>query len=139
MQAEDRASPAPAAIPAGRRTTVINIHGRDPAALRADPRFVYVGWVVRTHGWPGSFWGVGMTAPTPAGRAAAAGRLGREIAGDSERARFLRSRLGELRGKVLGCWCCDWDGHGEPAVPCHAVVLARLADAPPERDAPRRR
>jgi hypothetical protein len=32
----------------------------------------------------------------------------------------LLARLGELRGKVLGCWC-------KPG-PCHGDVLARLAD-----------
>jgi hypothetical protein len=32
----------------------------------------------------------------------------------------LMARLGELRGKVLGCWC-------KPN-PCHGDVLARLAD-----------
>jgi hypothetical protein len=23
---------------------------------------------------------------------------------------------------------CDWPGHGEPSSPCHAVLLARLAE-----------
>jgi hypothetical protein len=32
----------------------------------------------------------------------------------------LLARLGELRGKVLGCWCSP--------LPCHGDVLARLAD-----------
>ena len=45
---------------------------------------------------------------------------------------FIRSNFPELRGKTLGCWCCDlftyplrgwgWDHL------CHAVVLARLAE-----------
>ena len=33
----------------------------------------------------------------------------------------LLAQLGELRGKVLGCWC-------KPK-PCHGDVLAELADA----------
>jgi len=33
----------------------------------------------------------------------------------------LLARLGDLRGKVLGCWCAP--------LPCHGDVLARLADA----------
>ena len=33
----------------------------------------------------------------------------------------LLARLGELRGKRLGCWCAPR--------PCHGDVLARLADA----------
>lgn len=34
----------------------------------------------------------------------------------------------ELRGKVLACWCGDFDAeeHGEPR--CHAQILARVAD-----------
>lgn len=32
----------------------------------------------------------------------------------------LMSRIGELRGKVLGCWC-----HPKP---CHGNILAELAD-----------
>jgi hypothetical protein len=35
----------------------------------------------------------------------------------------LIAALGELRGKVLGCWC-------KPQ-PCHGDVLTELADAPP--------
>jgi Domain of unknown function (DUF4326) len=31
----------------------------------------------------------------------------------------LMAALGELRGKVLGCWC--------PPAPCHGEVLVRLA------------
>jgi Domain of unknown function (DUF4326) len=33
----------------------------------------------------------------------------------------LMGALGELRGKVLGCWCSP--------KPCHGDVLARLANA----------
>jgi hypothetical protein len=36
----------------------------------------------------------------------------------------LMAALGEIRGKVLGCWC-------KPAA-CHGDVLARLADATKE-------
>jgi hypothetical protein len=32
----------------------------------------------------------------------------------------LLARLGQLRGKVLGCWCSP--------LPCHGDVLAQLAD-----------
>jgi hypothetical protein len=35
----------------------------------------------------------------------------------------LMAALGELRGKVLACWCAP--------LPCHADVLARLADRGP--------
>lgn len=36
--------------------------------------------------------------------------------------------LYELSGKRLGCACGDWQP-GEPEIACHAVVLAKLADA----------
>lgn len=35
----------------------------------------------------------------------------------------LMAAIGELRGKVLGCWCAPR--------PCHGDVLARLADESP--------
>jgi hypothetical protein len=40
----------------------------------------------------------------------------------------MRKRLHELRGKTLGCWCGCWKP-GEPELLCHAVVLAKLANA----------
>jgi hypothetical protein len=36
----------------------------------------------------------------------------------------LMSKLPELKGKVLGCWCKDWQGRGT----CHGDVLAELAN-----------
>jgi len=37
------------------------------------------------------------------------------------------SRLHELRGKTLGCWCRTAKN---PDAPCHGAMLARLADGP---------
>ena len=109
---------------------MVNVRGLERAALVADPDFVYVGRAVRRGGgWPGSIWGNSHTSASCGGAAEAVRRFEQEIRGYSNRAIFLRSLLGELRGKTLGCWCCDWDGHGEPSKPCHAVVLARMADA----------
>ncbi len=57
-------------------------------------------------------------------------RIGRDGGRDEVIARYeawlgrqpaLLARLGELRGKRLGCWCVPR--------PCHGDVLARLADA----------
>ncbi len=57
-------------------------------------------------------------------------RIGRDGGRDEVIARYeawlghqptLLARLGELRGKRLGCWCAPR--------PCHGDVLARLADA----------
>lgn len=41
--------------------------------------------------------------------------------GDHPAALWIREHVHELAGQTLGCWC-DQDG------PCHAQVLARLAD-----------
>lgn len=38
----------------------------------------------------------------------------------------LLARLGELKGRVLGCWC---KGPATPDRACHGDVLAALADA----------
>jgi hypothetical protein len=96
-------------------TRVINVGGRDRALLLADPDFVYVGR--RTRGWPASPWG-NPYRPGPDGTLA-------EVLARYEHEHLasrpdLLAMLPELRGKVLGCWC-----HPKP---CHADVLARLAD-----------
>ena len=38
----------------------------------------------------------------------------------------LMAALGEIRNKILGCWC-------KPDKPCHGDVLAKLADGAAER------
>jgi hypothetical protein len=129
-------------------TTVTTVRGKIPADLRADPDFVYVGRSCA--GWTGSPWGnpfrIGMRplaatnqlidvhhqSPQPI-RIAFAGPLDAwkvvECYAAWLQARpALRSRLPALRGKVLGCWCGDWRPE-EPEIPCHAVVLAQLANA----------
>jgi hypothetical protein len=134
-------------------TTVINVRGRKRAELEADPDFIYVGRRVPRAGWPDSPWGnpfkVGMDSIEAVRLFDHWGQSGivdrqvicviDEATLDAEAAvefcrqwvvscPALRARLPELRGKILGCWCCDWDGTGEPSRPCHAVILARLAD-----------
>ena len=116
-------------------TTVVNVRGREPAVLRADPAFVYVGRALPRRGWRASPWGnpfvvdkavtVDGVAYPAADAALCVERYREWLAQRPE----LMARLPELRGRMLGCWCCDWDGRGEPASPCHAVWLARMADA----------
>jgi hypothetical protein len=136
--------------PADRPTTVINVSRltRDRrAALAADPSFVYCGRAFA--GWPASVYG----NPFKGGMGAAEARalLTRAGIADADRIRLAspltvaqavacyrlcwtatpgrREKIrAELRGKVLGCWCVEWGGVGEPARPCHAVELARIAD-----------
>jgi hypothetical protein len=115
-------------------TTVISVRGRKPAELELIPGFVYVGRSVPRSGWKASpFANPWRAAPDyPVEKVVA--DFEREILGanDSCKGPFteMKRRLPELRGKVLGCWCCDWDGKGKPSKPCHAVVLAKLADGP---------
>lgn len=133
-------------------TTVNAVQGCDRPALMADPRFVYVGR--RCHGWPASDWGnpfkVGMPTDHVVRLIDGWGRrklIDRDIVCIFDAPTLdvemtvelyrqyvlacptLRRRLGELRGKTLGCWCVCWNGNGDPTRPCHAVVLAKLADA----------
>jgi len=121
------------------KTTVVNVRGKSREDLEADPLFVYVGRAVgrSSDGWPASDFGNPYRA---------SGRLG-SIAAVRDFEKDLRTAIREpgaqrvhpcfhamakalptLRGKKLGCWCCSWPGEGEPEKPCHAVVLARLAD-----------
>ena len=118
-----------------RPTTVINVRGCKPADLLADPRFVYVGRALPRRGWKASPWG----NPFPVDRAVTVDGVEyppapAEVCVERYREWFARQphlidALPTLKGKRLGCWCCAWDGSGEPAQPCHAVWLARRADA----------
>lgn len=119
------------------RTTVVNVRGRKPGDLMNIGNFLYVGRPVPRCGWRGSPWANPWKVsrepsetlrPNEVPTAEEAVRLyegwiRREIQ-TSHRAYPIR----ELIGKQLGCWCVDWNGKGEPAAPCHAVVLARIAN-----------
>lgn len=118
------------------RATVINVRGRKYAELAADPDFVYVGRACK--GFPGSPFGNPFRTAGAYSAAIAVADFGRElrVAIDEPGASrvhpaFARMAklLPTLRGKRLGCWCTDWGGEGEPAKPCHAVVLARIVNA----------
>jgi hypothetical protein len=96
-------------------TRVINVGDRDRAELLSDPDFVYVGR--RTRGWPDSPWGNPYRVGQHGTLAEILARYEHEhLASHPE----LLAMLPELRGKTLGCWCAP--------KPCHADVLARLAD-----------
>lgn len=124
-------------------TTVIDLHGRDHAKLRSDPNFVYVGRAQPRVGYKCSIWAnpfkVGMAhqkaikllkidllerSPTFNANQCAAAYFFWVHDQDS-----LINACHELSGKVLGCWCTNWRPEdGEPSQPCHAVVLAKLAN-----------
>ena len=40
----------------------------------------------------------------------------------------MQARIGELRGKVLGCQCCTYDGVARPVPWCHAASLAHFVN-----------
>jgi hypothetical protein len=100
-------------------TTVVNLKGH-----RDDPEFadvVYVGRALRRGGW--DLGGSPLANPFRPGRD---GTRAEVVARYRE---YLLSRpdlmalLPGLRGKRLGCWCAP--------EPCHAEVIAELADAGP--------
>lgn len=120
-------------------TAVVKVGWRkaDREAFLADPGNVYVGrdyLGYRDLGWGNPFH-LKTTGPAAAGILAGVGAappddlppgpIGRDRAIRCYE-RWLRAqpallaRLPELRGKTLGCWCAP--------EPCHADVLAKLAD-----------
>lgn len=129
-------------------TTVISVRGRSAKELKGDPNFVYVGRAARG-GWKASPWGNPFRFKPPNTMVIDFGVV--DIAWFNTQATVDRSmstaekcvdlyrqwiafreplmarRFSELKGKTLGCWCGDWR-HGDPEIPCHAVVLAKLAE-----------
>ncbi|MFF3764090.1 DUF4326 domain-containing protein [Streptomyces sp. NPDC001922] len=100
-----------------RRTTVVNLKGH-----RDDPDYadvVYVGRAMHRGGW--DLKGSPLASPFRPGRDGT-----REEVLEQYRAYLLErpdllALLPELRGRRLGCWCVP--------LPCHAQVIAELADA----------
>lgn len=106
-------------------TTVINLRGRladfGPRLDRAPAELLYVGrrafvggWQLKASPWANPF--PVTTSPEEAVRRYA-WRLRHHAA--------LLRHVGELRGRTLACWCVP--------LPCHARLLALLADAPDPR------
>jgi hypothetical protein len=137
----------PDGIAAVRAGTVVDLGGRSHLDWAGDPSFVYVGRAVPRLGWKASPFANPFRVCRRTPEFATPSAVVREFGGWLEgvilgeisqhahpklREHFTRMArlLPELKGKALGCWCCDWDGEGEPSDPCHAVVLARLANAP---------
>jgi hypothetical protein len=113
-------------------TRVVDLHNLTPQQVEAIADLVYVGRAQRfskkkcarvTSDWASPF--KPKDYPREKNPAAACVEAYRQ---DLLKKPALLARLPELRGKVLACWCCDWPGHGEPPAPCHAVLLARMAD-----------
>lgn len=130
----------------GQVTTVINVRGRKDLDFSGHDGVIYVGRAVPRAGYQRSRWANPWKASEFASAHACVEHyaqmvkhvLGYEVGNNYdmkiktlyEVEMFYEGikTACQLRGRVLGCWCCDWNGTGEPAAPCHAVVLARLAD-----------
>lgn len=126
-------------------TTVACVRGMTPSALLTDPRKLYVGRRGR-HGWKGSRWSNpfrddGGAVEVQYDRVdpdwfhrtftAAAIRGKRPVDFYSpwlDTQPRLLAAIPELVGFELCCWCGSW-APGEPDMPCHAVVLAKRANA----------
>ena len=93
-------------------TKVVNLHNK---GVNYD---VYIGRAVPRRGLRRSFWANGFIEGIDGDRDTIIRLYEEDLLKDIERL----SRIGELKGKVLGCWCA-------PA-PCHGDVLARYADNP---------
>lgn len=139
-------------------TRVISVRGKGRAVLLADPNFRYVGrrcgaWPKSPWGNPfragewarGAIRRVNDTYDDPKLHEAlwalepigGPGRLMPDLTAEEACALYrawvahhpdLSESLRELQGKTLGCWCGEWEP-GQPEIHCHAVVLAKLADA----------
>ncbi len=121
-------------------TRVVSVRGRKRAELEADPNFEYVGRAVRFTTW---------TERSPFANPFYQGITLEKAFAIMRPVKYLPSvfqspvelfhewllcqpdlmaKLPRLRGKTLGCWCGTWTP-GQPDIGCHAVVLARLANA----------
>lgn len=114
----------------GTLTTVVRVNGQNPQLWRADPQHLYVGRRVflrsgihKGQHWPNSALGNPYrvnTEDTLTERRRVLEMFERFLATDQ----YRLSQLGKMQGKVLGCWCCNWDGITQPRPLCHAAVYA---------------
>lgn len=127
-------------------TTVISVRRRKIEELSAIPEFLYVGRAVPRSGWGqtsrwSNAWRVAQFVSPEACVAHYTMMVGRVMAGETRLAPECLTRSTYewemfvhgiqtahlLRGRVLGCWCGEWQP-GQPDIPCHAVILAKLAE-----------
>jgi hypothetical protein len=98
-------------------TTVVKIQRRNGQVVQDCD--VYIGRPVSRGGWnlPNSKWANPFTVAKAGSVEEAVALFESYLLKNQE----LMASIGELRGKVLGCWC-------KPG-PCHGDVLARLANS----------
>ncbi|WP_346268491.1 DUF4326 domain-containing protein [Streptomyces sp. VN1] len=109
--------------PEAATTTVVDLHGR-----QGDPEFadvVYVGRPMFQGGW--RLHGHVLANPYRVGKHGdAAAVVEKYRTWLDERPQLVARELPKLRGRRLGCWCPEEQ-------PCHARVLAELADQEVDR------
>ena len=104
-------------------TRVIHVKEWD----RTDPTQIYIGRPVPRKGIAGSPWANPFPITEEMSRELSIRWFGEWVAGSPEHsATWIREHVGELRGRVLVCWCKD-AAHPERA--CHGDILQELADA----------
>jgi hypothetical protein len=98
-------------------TTVVKIQRRN--GLVVQDCDVYIGRQVSRGGWnlPTSKWANPFTVAKAGSVEKAVALFEAYLSKNQE----LMASIGELRGKVLGCWC-------KPG-PCHGDILAKLANS----------
>jgi len=118
-------------------TTVVKVNGFSPNEWTEDDGNRYVGRSLflrsgRYEGqtWPNSGFGNVFRFQdhfTKAERIECLFFYVRELSHNMNETQILRKAFYELRDKVLGCWCVNWNGLGEVPL-CHAAWLARIVD-----------
>lgn len=98
------------------KTYVVSVRGKKLAEWLKVPDHVYIGRANRFVGVPESIWHNPFHI-SKYGREGCIKKFEEYLMASPE----LLARVGELRGKVLGCWCAP--------LACHGHVLARLAEA----------
>ncbi|MET7621797.1 DUF4326 domain-containing protein [Streptomyces sp. NPDC001450] len=99
-------------------TTVVDLHAHQDDPALAD--VLYVGRPMYQGGW--KLHGHPLANPFKVGRHGDAAQVVEKYrAWLGERPQLVAREVPKLRGRRLGCWCAEGD-------PCHARVLAELAD-----------
>lgn len=102
------------------RTTVVNVRKNGPHKhlvpwLDSEGLLTYVGHGGARHSWPGSEFASPFVKEAKSDREAMVRHYEQWLDEQPE----LLDKLGELKGRALGCWCAPQ--------PCHADVLAARA------------
>jgi hypothetical protein len=119
---DDQPQPEPEVSVPAEPTTVVDLHGHQGDPAYAD--VLYVGRPMYQGGW--TLHGHPLANPFKIGQDGTAEEVVQRYRRWVLHRPRLAAQLRELRGRRLGCWCAE----GQP---CHARVLAELADQVSDR------